>query len=307
MKQHSSKNKRPFAAPNRDGLKKKPFPGGKKAPVANKARPEKTAKRPVATRFDQNGKIQAQGGLVLWGLHAAREAWLNPNRKCHRLWLTESGQTAFMKTFEEGREEGLARPTPALVEKREIEDLLPQGSVHQGIALEIAPLAEIDFDVFFSGEDLPDLIILLDQVTDPHNVGAVLRSAAAFGAGALITTERNAPNMTGILAKTASGALEHVPMLTVVNLARALASLQKVGYWCVGLAEEGKRDLGDLDFQGRTALVMGAEGDGLRRLTREGCDELVRLPTVPPIGSLNVSNAAAVAMYEARKQKNRKK
>ena len=144
---------------------------------------------------------------------------------------------------------------------------------------------------------------MLDQVTDPHNVGAILRSAAAFGAGAVIMTERNAPIMTGVQAKAASGALEHVHQVHVVNLARARVELQEAGYWRIGLAEEGEKDIGSLDLSGRTVLVLGAEGEGLRQLTKKKCDELARLPTGGPISSLNVSNAAAVALYEVRRQK----
>lgn len=182
--------------------------------------------------------------------------------------------------------------------------MLPPGSVHQGIALEATPLPEPLLHEIIGGDDAPDLVLALDQVTDPHNVGAIARSAAAFGAGAIIMTERNAPGLTGVLAKAASGAIEHVHLVHIVNLARAIEELQKAGYWCVGLAEEAERDLSQCDLTGgRTALILGAEGEGLRQLTRKKCDELARLPTGGPIGSLNVSNAAAVALYEIRRQK----
>jgi 23S rRNA (guanosine2251-2'-O)-methyltransferase len=240
----------------------------------------------------------------LWGLHAVRAAWLNPKRKIQRLLATEAGLKSFEKVIAEAKEEGLARPQPKLIERHELDRLLPPGSVHQGIALEAAPLPEAGLHEIIGSDDAPDLVLALDQVTDPHNVGAIARSAAAFGAGAIIMTERNAPGLTGVLAKAASGAIEHVHLVHIVNLARAIEELQKAGYWCVGLAEEGPRDLGECDLTGgRTALILGAEGEGLRQLTRKKCDELARLPTGGPIGSLNVSNAAAVALYEVRRQK----
>jgi 23S rRNA (guanosine2251-2'-O)-methyltransferase len=181
-----------------------------------------------------------------------------------------------------------------------LDSLLP-GTVHQGIALDAAPLPETHLNDLLAKQ--PRLLVVLDQVTDPHNVGAILRSAAAFGAEGVILTERHAPGMTGTLAKTASGALEHVPLVPVVNLARALEQLREAGFWCIGLAEEGEKSLGAHDLSGATALVLGAEGDGLRRLTRERCDALAKLPTQGAIGSLNVSNAAAIALYEAKRQR----
>ncbi len=240
-------------------------------------------------------------GVLIWGLHAARAAWLNPQRRVLRAWMTEAGQKLFASTQDEARAELLKRPDPKKLERPALDQLTPPHSVHQGIVIEATPLPEPSLTDLLAGDPPPDLVLVLDQVTDPHNVGAILRSACAFGVGAIILTERNAPSLTGVLAKSASGALESVPMISVVNLARALDSVRDSGYWIVGLAEEGTKNLAALDLSGRTALVLGAEGDGLRRLTREKCDELARLPTQGPVGSLNVSNAAAVALYEVRR------
>ena len=239
-------------------------------------------------------------GHLLYGLHAVREAWLNPARECRQLWLSGGMAEEFAATLVQAEERELHRPSPQRVERPVLDQMLP-GAVHQGIVLDTAPLPETALETLLAQQ--PRLLVVLDQVTDPHNVGAIMRSAAAFGATGIILTERHAPSMTGTLAKTASGALEHIALVHVVNLARALDQLRDAGFWCVGLAEEGARNLGQLDLSGPTALVLGAEGEGLRRLTRERCDELARLPTQGAIGSLNVSNAAAVALYEARKQK----
>ncbi|MEO3434978.1 23S rRNA (guanosine(2251)-2'-O)-methyltransferase RlmB [Inquilinus sp. CAU 1745] len=241
---------------------------------------------------------------ILFGVHAVREAWTNPDRRCERLFVTEGGREAMEAALEAAGRAGLTRPAPEIVARDALDALLPDGAVHQGVVLLAAPLAETDlYDLGRLTEDRrSSVVVVLDQVTDPHNVGAILRSAAAFGADAVVTTERNAPEMTGTLAKTASGAAEYVPVIRVMNLARALRDLQEWGFWCVGLAEEGERTLSELAPTGKVALVLGAEGPGLRRLTRETCDALVRLPTSGPVGSLNVSNAAAVALYETARR-----
>jgi len=278
----------------------KPAYSGK--PTFNKNRRDKRHERPEPV---VRGEEKPRDGVLLWGLHAARAAYLNPKRRCFRIWMSETGQTAFAATLAEAQENLLKRPDAKRVDRSELDRLTPPGSVHQGIVIEVAPLHEPPLHEVIAGDHPPDLLLMLDQVTDPHNVGAILRSAAAFGAGAVIMTERNAPVMTGVQAKSASGATEHVPQIHVVNLARALDELQQAGYWCVGLAEEGEKNLGELDLSGRTVLVLGAEGDGLRQLTRKKCNELARLPTGGPIGSLNVSNAAAIALYEVRRQKSK--
>lgn len=249
---------------------------------------------------------------LLFGLHAVAAAWINPERQCRQLYLTEAAEDALAPALAEARARGLERPSPVRLDKTELQRRLPPGTVHQGVALEAAPLPEVMLDDLLrendaataaatTAEDAP--IIVLDQVTDPHNVGAILRSAAAFGARAVLVTERHAPEVTGVLAKSASGALEVVPLVRVTNLARAMSDLQKAGYWCVGLSESGQAPLPELDLSGRIALVLGAEGTGLRRLTAERCDHLASLPTAGPIRALNVSNAAAVALYELARRR----
>jgi len=272
------------------------------APSPKKAAPRIEKKRPI--RSEAKELHLTSKGLLLWGVHAAREAWLNKRRRCHTLWVTDSGLAAMQDALDQAAARGLPRPAITKVERADLDRLLPRGSVHQGIALELEPLNDMTIDDLLGLDEPANLVILLDQVTDPHNVGAILRSAAAFGADAVIVTERNAPTTTGILAKAACGAVEHVPLIPVVNLSRTIEALQAESFWCVGLAEEGAKDLSESSLgTGRIALVMGAEGDGLRRLTREHCDELARLPTSGPIGSLNVSNAAVVALYEVIRQK----
>jgi 23S rRNA (guanosine2251-2'-O)-methyltransferase len=272
------------------------------------ARPPRPAAGPSPTRIGSgsasaSGSSASGGGpraSLLFGLHPVAAAWTNPERRCRRLLATEAGLTALADALASARDLGLTRPAPQTVDRAELDRLLPTGAVHQGVVLDAEPLAEVDLDDLARlAESRPDdVVVVLDQVTDPHNVGAILRSAAAFGASAVVLTDRNAPELTGTLAKSASGAVEIVPLVRVVNLSRALSVLQEAGYWCVGLDETGTRTLAQLDLKGRVAVVMGAEGSGLRRLTRERCDDIARLPTRGPIGSLNVSNATAVALYE---------
>jgi 23S rRNA (guanosine2251-2'-O)-methyltransferase len=198
-------------------------------------------------------------------------------------------------------------PTPESMDKDAIARLLPVGSVHQGVAARVEPLPYIALEDLTADLDAnaPALLVVLDQVSDPHNVGAILRSAAAFGAKALVVTERHAAPETGTLAKSASGALDVVPLVRVSNLARALELLKKANFWCLGFDADAPDSLPKTKLAERVALVLGSEGRGMRRLTREGCDLLLSLPTGGPIDQLNVSNAAAIALYEWARQHGR--
>ena len=240
----------------------------------------------------------APSSAYLYGIHAVTQALLNPKRIHQRLLCTSKGFESLREAWQDAQSDGIALPEVITVEKEDLERLLPRDAVHQDVLLDCQPLEEIFLADILT--NIPDnaKILVLDQVTDPHNVGAILRSAAAFGALAVVMQKLHAPETTGTLAKSASGAVEHVPLIREVNLSRALEQLKEAGFFCIGLAEEGKQPLAKLNLTGKTALVLGAEGSGLRRLVAENCDELAKLPTQEPIASLNVSNAAAIALYE---------
>lgn len=241
-------------------------------------------------RRDRAPDLRQPGGPYwLYGHHAVEAALANPERKILRLAQSDAGELPVV----EGHEwEQVSRDI--------LESWLPAGAVHQGLAAKVHPLPDRAIeDVIAEAASRENAqVMILDQVTDPQNVGAILRSAAAFSALAVILTERHAAPESGALAKAASGALEHVPLIRVANLARALELLKKGGFWIAGLAAEGTQTLAEAKLTGKVGLALGAEGPGLRRLTREHCDLLVRLPTSGPIDHLNVSNAAAVALYE---------
>ena len=236
---------------------------------------------------------------TLYGTHAVREAWLNPDRTVEALFLTDQAARGFEETLREAKSKGLQRPQPLIIEKNKLEKMLPRGAVHQGIALACRSLDDVFIqDFIIKAETNPNaLLLMLDQVTDPHNVGAILRSACAFGATGVIMQRKHAPNLDGVLAKTACGALEHVPVAFETNLSRALEELKQNGFFAYGLDERGEMDIGNVPKDGKRILVLGAEGPGLRRLVSENCDALVNLPMHGPMPSINVSNAAAVALY----------
>ena len=225
-----------------------------------------------------------------WGKHAVTAALDNPDRKVLRAWATREA-SEFMQ-FPKGVQVTLA-------EAPDLGRLVPSDAPHQGIVIEVEPLEDAWLDDVLAEAPERAVLLVLDQVTDPHNVGAILRSAAAFGAVGIVTQDRHSPPEGGALAKAASGALERVPWVRVVNLARALEQIGEAGFWRIGLAGEAEADLKSALGPPRVALVLGAEGAGMRQNTREHCDALARLAITDSIESLNVSNAAAVALYAA--------
>jgi 23S rRNA (guanosine2251-2'-O)-methyltransferase len=239
------------------------------------------------------GAPPADGLLRLYGLHTVRAALDNPRRRIKRMLVTRNAA----ERLEIG--DIAALPFPAeIVEPRDIDKITGSDAVHQGVLVEAEPLKPKRLDALGDTR----LVLVLDQVTDPHNVGAVLRSAVAFGAGALITTARHSPVESGVLAKAASGALEHIDQIEVKNLADALERLHEAGFQTIGLDSEGPAEL-EASFSGeKIALVLGAEGKGLRQKTRETVTTLARLDMPGAIRSLNVSNAAAVALYAANRR-----
>jgi len=240
----------------------------------------------------------APSSAFLYGAHPVREALQNPKRLIQRLLVTENGFEAIREAYEAAQAEGLKMPQPQYVDGFDLERLLPRDAVHQGILLDVQPLEEVFLPDVLNAADDNAKVLVLDQVTDPHNVGAILRTAVAFGATAVIVQKLHAPEVTGTLAKSASGAVEHCPIVRETNLSRALEQLKEAGFFCIGLDERGRNTVAEAAPKGKVALVLGAEGEGLRRLVSENCDTLAKLPTAGPIASLNVSNAAAVALYE---------
>jgi 23S rRNA (guanosine2251-2'-O)-methyltransferase len=226
----------------------------------------------------------------LWGKHVVEAALDNPQRKVLRAWATREA-AAFMQFPKD--------VAVTLAEAPDLGRLVPHDAPHQGVVVEVEPLEDVWLDDLLTGAPERAVLLVLDQVTDPHNVGAILRSAAAFGALGIVTQDRHSPPESGVVAKAASGALERVRWARVVNLARALEEIGEAGFWRVGLAGDADTELKDALGPPRVALVLGAEGPGLRHNTREHCDALARLPISDAVESLNVSNAAAVALYAA--------
>jgi 23S rRNA (guanosine2251-2'-O)-methyltransferase len=235
---------------------------------------------------DRPGDRRESKVSLIYGFHSVGAALKAPRRELIRLYATAAAAERLSgEIAARGLETRIMAP-------EEISARAPRDAVHQGLLLEARPLAPIDV------ADLPakGLVLVLDQITDPHNVGAILRTGAAFAVDALVTTERHSPEFAGALAKSASGGLEHVPICSVTNLARALAEMGDMGYWRIGLDSEASNPLTKETISRPLALVLGAEDKGLRRLTRERCDRLACLDLPGAIKSLNVSNACAIAL-----------
>lgn len=281
----------PERSPNRDFDR----PRDQKKPFRN-SRPARPVREPREKR-EPRSSLGPRANM--FGLHAVREAWLNPKRYIHALYLSEAAEAVFGPVLELAHHRGLERPEPKILGKDDFDRLLGRDVVHQGVALSAAPLEEAFIqDIISIGANKPrSVILMLDQVTDPHNVGAILRSACAFGADGVVMQRRHAPELDGVLAKTASGAADHIPVAYETNLSRTLEELAEAGYVAIGLDEHADKTLSEITVPEKSVLVLGAEGDGMRRLIREHCDVLVTLPTKAPIASLNVSNAAAVALF----------
>jgi 23S rRNA (guanosine2251-2'-O)-methyltransferase len=253
----------------------------------SKPRTRHSGRRPDTQR--ERRHREPSDTVMLYGWHTVTAALANPARRIRKLFATENALRRLA-------EDGITPPvTPELVRPDALAARLTPDAVHQGLIAEADPLPSPDI------EDLPatGIVLVLDQITDPHNVGAILRSAAAFAVAAVVTTARHSPDATGVLAKSASGALELVPIAIVQNLARALAALKERGFLVVGLDSSAADDLAAMKLHAPLALVLGAEGKGLRQLTGATCDRLARLNLPGAIKSLNVSNAAALALYIA--------
>jgi 23S rRNA (guanosine2251-2'-O)-methyltransferase len=250
------------------------------------------ARRPAARPLYGERPLAADAPAILYGWHTVKAALENPARRIRRLYATENAARRLA-------DDGVAlKVTPELVRPDVIAARLGPDAVHQGLLAEADPLSAPGLDELAGA----GMLLVLDQITDPHNVGAILRTAAGFAVEAIVTTARHSPEATGVLAKSASGALEYVPIVTVQNLARALGELKARGTLLVGLDSSGDADLSDVALSAPLALVLGAEGKGLRQLTRATCDRLARLDLPGKIKSLNVSNAAALALYVASKR-----
>jgi 23S rRNA (guanosine2251-2'-O)-methyltransferase len=267
-----------------------PSPAARPAPQGRAPQSVRPAKKKPAANLN--------GGLWIYGRHSVAAALANPARKIRQVhatknaasWLEKSGASAgVLATLEDTKPEI-------------IDELLQEGAVHQGLAVLVEPLHRMLIEDACSPAQTGRPVLILDQITDPQNIGALFRSAAAFGARAVIVQDRRTPPLSGALAKAAAGAIEKVPCIEVVNIARAIEELQALGYFCAGLAGEAEAEISALPAA-PLALVMGAEGDGLRRLVAEKCDQLFRIPIQPDVDSLNVSTAAAISLYEAQRSR----
>jgi 23S rRNA (guanosine2251-2'-O)-methyltransferase len=297
-RQHPAKgHRRP--APGKGAPHAKGAAHGKSAPHA---KPQAFRNAPRPERSDEHREHSPAinprsegGGLWLYGLHTVRAALANRGRRAKRAVLTDRAAEVIGPAL-------LGRVRHEIANSEQVARLLPAGAVHQGAALLCEGLPKRALkDAIGATEGRRRIVLVLDQISDPHNVGAILRTAAAFGVSAVVVQDRHAPPESGALAKAASGALDIVPYIEVVNIARALEELGEMGFWRIALAGEGESPLKGAAHGGDVALVLGSEGSGIRRLVRERCDTAAFVPVDAQMESLNVSNAAAIALYEMRR------
>jgi 23S rRNA (guanosine2251-2'-O)-methyltransferase len=281
------KRERPGAKPRR----------GSRAAAAGPPRPKARTEPRQPRRPAARPEAKPVRGLWLYGRHAVEAALGTPQRSCHRLLATAEGLASLAPA---ARRPGLSVAT---VEREEHDRRLGAGAVHQGLALSVAPLPRLDLRRTCAPEAGRNRVLLLDQISDPHNVGAILRSAAAFEVRAVVLPERRSAELGGALAKAASGALDLVPVVEVTNLARALEELAALGYWRIALDGAAETDIDQAPDVDNLALVLGAEGSGVRRLVREKCDLAARLPIAPAMESLNVSVACGIALYALERRR----
>lgn len=278
---------------------RKPFKGRfeEEAPAPRERKPRIGADKLSGGTSTPRVRIQAN----VWGQHAVKAAWLNPARTISALYTSPEELKLFQSVLEEAREAGIHRPEPTLVGREDLDKHLPRDAVHQGLAITAAEPEEAFIqDIINRGAGKArSLVVILDQVTDPHNVGAIIRSVCALGGDGVVMQRRHAPELTGVVAKAACGAIEHVLVAYETNLSRSIEALQAEGYTVAGLDERGEQTVDSLRGVEKLALVLGSEGPGLRHLVKEHCDVLVKIRMDGPIPSLNVSNAAAVALYAA--------
>ena len=240
----------------------------------------------------QNKVNNAQNQVILYGRHAVFEALKNPLRKITKVLITAENEAEFKKEF---------RDIPyQIVQKKEIEKVLPQNAVHQGFALFTKSLPPVFLEDLIQTASNKEkcMVLILDQVTDPQNIGAIMRSAAAFNAAGIIVQDKNAPSESGAMAKASAGTIEFMPLVRATNLSRAIEQLKKAGFWIIGMDGYAKQSLKDINKNAKLAVVMGSEGAGMRRLIQESCDLTVRLEMNPRVESLNVSVAAGIVLYE---------
>ena len=263
---------------------------GRQGGRTDEDRPKRALRGRAGRMKGGRGSGRASAGAVrLWGRHAVEAALLNPERQHRKLWATREGIASLDGELP-------ANFTVEYAQPADLARLVARDAPHQGLVLECDAMPDVWLDEVLQGDPARPLVVL-DQVTDPHNVGAILRSAAAFDACAILTQDRHAPPESGVVAKSASGALELVPWVRVVNLARALEEVAEAGYWRIGLTGDAETTLAEALPAGPVALVLGAEGEGMRHNITQHCDALARLPISAAMESLNVSNAAAISLY----------